>query len=133
MPTRVEKQGGRMPAKAEQPKQQAGAVKKLPLTERVKKLLAEISDEVSKSVFEMVERVVQDSENNKANVCFVVFSDGADPETVDEPTNVAMIKEVLFYYHTEKDAKKGKPLMVSILAPESEDDTHVLLLQELNV
>lgn len=136
MPKRAA-QGTRVPAKEQKeeatPKATAGGVKKLPLTERVKKFLAEVSDEVSNNVFEMVERVVEDSEKNRNNVCFVVFSDGSEEETVDEESNIRLIKDVLFHYHTEKDLKTSKPLMASILAPETEEDTHVLLLQELSV
>ena len=112
--------------------EKSGAVKKLILTEKVKKYLGDIDKAIPEKIHEIVERVVVDDEKNKNNCCFVVFSDDKDKETVNDEVNVATIKDVLFAYHTAPNEKStGKAMIIEVLPPDEEGEAHLLVMQEV--
>lgn len=110
----------------------SGAVKKLILTEKVKKYLGDIDKTIPAKIHEIVERVVVDDEKNKNNCCFIVFSDDIEKETVNDEVNVATIKDVLFAYHTAPNtANTGKAMIMEVLPPDEEGEAHLLVMQEV--
>lgn len=110
----------------------SGAVKKLILTEKVKKYLGDIDKTIPTKIHEIVERVVVDDEKNKNNCCFIVFSDDKEKETVNDEVNVATIKDVLFAYHTAPNtANTGKAMIMEVLPPDEEGEAHLLVMQEV--
>lgn len=142
MPVRggSERQQGGRGERATKPKAETQAkagttVKKLPLTDKVKKFLDEVDPELNDQVFEMVERVVQGEDGDKNNCCFVIFTDDPKEETVSEEANVEAIKKVLLHYHTRREGQKAtsKVLVLSVLPPESDEDTHIAMFQEYSV
>lgn len=106
-------------------------VKKLPLTEKVKKWLGAVRPDLTDNIYEIVERVVEDDEKNKNNVCFVTFSPEGDD--VDDAYNESAIKDVLFAYHTIPDkTPAGKVMLVEVLTPEEGSiEPYILVMQEV--
>lgn len=139
MPKRVEKEeevGQPVPAEAvagtTATTEKSGAVKKLILTEKVKKYLGDIDKAIPEKIHEIVERVVVDDEKNKNNCCFIVFSDDTEKDAVNDEVNVATIKDVLFAYHTAPNtANTGKAMVMEVLPPDEEGEAHLLVMQEV--
>lgn len=115
------------PAKEEK----AGTVKKFLLTEKVKKYLGEIAPDSVQHIHEVEERIVQDEENYKNNVCFITFSDDPKQEATNDEFNVGIIKDVLFGFHTTPEKHKtGKAMYVEVI-PATDDAPHILIVQEV--
>lgn len=123
------------PVAAEQPtpEPKAGKVEKVVSEERARKFLKEIG--VEDKIHEIVNRVVKNNEGGSANVSFITFSEnGAADETPDNESNIAIIKDVLFAYHTApENITSGAYSMLEVLPPQPDtEDPYLLCFQEVN-
>lgn len=117
---------------ATKPEAKTTTTKKFVVEEKVKTFLGKHLPHIKpENIFEMAQKKVTD--NGTSNeVCFVVFTDDNKQAEVNEEVNIALIKDCLFAYHTNIEEKvKGKQLMFSVISPETEDDTHILYVQEV--
>lgn len=113
-------------------------VEKFPLTEKAKKFLEKVEKGLSGKIFETREVEAGKAGTAKHRVVFITFSETPKSDTHPEMTeqddvfNVEKIKDILFYYHTSKDAPEQGLELIQIIAPDAEEGFHLFAYQELS-
>ena len=113
-------------------------VEKFPLTEKAKKFLERVEKGLSGKIFETREVEAGKTGTAKHRVVFITFSETPKSDTHPEMTeqddvfNVEKIKDILFYYHTSKDAPEQGLELIQIIAPDAEEGFHLFAYQELS-
>lgn len=105
-------------------------IKKSALQEEAKKFVESAYPGGSAFISTFIERSVTPPEGgSRFPAIFLTFSDaGAEDEGKEnDETNVAVMKELIWYYHTaDVDVSKNKPFVVEVLLPDAEGEPHIM-------